>query len=105
MKLCPEVKKDGIIFRAASFIGRVSRPSRRSRRSVKIFRFMRRALIFFLLLAATAFAQQRLPAPQIPSAAGKPAPDFTLRDQHGRAVHLASLRGHPVLLVFYRGYW
>jgi len=65
---------------------------------------MRRSLIFMLLLGS-AIAQQPLPAPQIPSNAGKPAPGFTLRDQNGAQIHLASLRGHPVLLVFYRGYW
>jgi cytochrome oxidase Cu insertion factor (SCO1/SenC/PrrC family) len=64
-----------------------------------------RPLWLFILLAGTAIAQQRLPAPQIASAAGKPAPDFTLRDQSGMPVHLAGLRGHMVLLVFYRGYW
>lgn len=31
---------------------------------------------------------------------GRPAPDFTLTDQHGRGVSLASLRGGTVLLVF-----
>ena len=69
-----------------------------------MFGLMRGILICTLLLG-TAIAQQRLPAPQIPSAVGKAAPDFTLRDQRGLPVHLASLRGHPVLLVFYRGYW
>ena len=64
-----------------------------------------RHVLIVALLASCAIAQQRLPAPQVASAAGKPAPDFTLRDQRGRPVHLAALRGHPVLLVFYRGYW
>ncbi len=33
---------------------------------------------------------------------GDPAPDFTLRDQHGQQVGLSSMRGHcPVLVVFY----
>ena len=64
-----------------------------------------RPILIAVFLTATAFAQQRLPAPQIASAAGKPAPDFTLRNQNGVPIHLASLRGHPVLLVFYRGYW
>ena len=32
---------------------------------------------------------------------GDPAPDFTLQDTHGTPVHLADLRGEPVLLVFY----
>ncbi|MCA5894952.1 peroxiredoxin [Isoptericola sp. NEAU-Y5] len=33
--------------------------------------------------------------------AGDPAPDFTLPDTHGTPVHLADLRGEPVLVVFY----
>jgi peroxiredoxin len=33
--------------------------------------------------------------------AGEPAPDFTLRDQDGEEVSLASFRGRKVLLVFY----
>lgn len=32
---------------------------------------------------------------------GDPAPDFTLRDQHGAEVSLSSLRGRAVLVVFY----
>ena len=33
---------------------------------------------------------------------GSPAPDFTLRDQHGRSVSLSSFAGEkPVVLVFY----
>jgi len=67
-------------------------------------RLMCRILVCALLLGS-AIAQQRLPAPQIASAAGQQAPDFTLRDQRGLPVHLTSLRGHPVLLVFYRAYW
>lgn len=33
--------------------------------------------------------------------AGDKAPDFTLKDQHGRTVSLADLRGRNVVLVFY----
>ena len=36
---------------------------------------------------------------------GQPAPDFTLRDQNGKAIRLAAARGAKVVLVFYRGYW
>jgi peroxiredoxin len=32
---------------------------------------------------------------------GEPAPDFTLRDQHGQDIGLAGLRGTPVVLLFY----
>ncbi|WP_285734115.1 peroxiredoxin [Nocardiopsis sp. ATB16-24] len=32
---------------------------------------------------------------------GAAAPEFTLQDQYGQDVRLASLRGRPVLLVFY----
>ena len=39
------------------------------------------------------------------AAAGQPAPDFSLRDQNGQPLRLSSLRGHRVLLVFYRGHW
>jgi len=34
---------------------------------------------------------------------GTAAPDFTLPDQAGRTVHLADMRGHNVVLVFYPG--
>ena len=38
----------------------------------------------------------------MPVAVGRPAPDFTLRDQHGADVTLSSFRGHKnVVLVFY----
>jgi peroxiredoxin Q/BCP len=32
---------------------------------------------------------------------GKPAPDFTLPDQHGKNVALSELKGSPVVLYFY----
>jgi peroxiredoxin Q/BCP len=32
---------------------------------------------------------------------GDPAPDFTLKDQHGNAVSLADFRGRKVLIYFY----
>ncbi len=60
---------------------------------------------WLLLLLANMASAQILPKPQITSAQGKPAPDFTLKDQAGRPFRLASLRGKRVLLVFYRGYW
>jgi cytochrome oxidase Cu insertion factor (SCO1/SenC/PrrC family) len=65
----------------------------------------RTGIIEFLLFSILAVAQQVLPSPQIASAVGKPARNFTLQDQHGRTIRLASLRGRRVLLIFYRGYW
>ncbi len=47
----------------------------------------------------------RVPKPEIASATGKLAPDFTLKDQDGHDFTLSSLRGAPVLLLFYRGSW
>jgi len=59
-----------------------------------------------LTLAGAGAAQiHRLPKPQIESAEGRPAPDFTLRDQSGQDFRLSALRGSRVLLIFYRGYW
>ena len=41
-----------------------------------------------------------------PVTTGTEAPDFTLRDQHGRQIKLSESRGkNAVVLVFYRGYW
>ena len=44
------------------------------------------------------------PAPK-ELAVGTTAPDFTLPDEEGRPVALASSRGNATLLVFYRGSW
>jgi cytochrome oxidase Cu insertion factor (SCO1/SenC/PrrC family) len=45
------------------------------------------------------------PKPQIETASGQRAPDFTLKDQDGNAFTLSSQRGRWILLFFYRGYW
>ncbi len=68
-------------------------------------RAARTGIVLFLLLSGLAAAPQVLPKPQIASAEGKPAPNFTLKDQQGKIFRLASLRGKRVLLIFYRGYW
>ena len=47
----------------------------------------------------------RLPEAERAPAVGAAAPDFTLVDQHGKAVALSSLRGQQTVLVFYRGFW
>lgn len=46
----------------------------------------------------------RLPPPPAGLALGQTV-DFTLPDERGAPVRLAALRGHPVLLYFYRGGW
>jgi cytochrome oxidase Cu insertion factor (SCO1/SenC/PrrC family) len=62
---------------------------------------------FLMLLALTGLVawKTRLPQPQSEFADLQPAPDFTLNDQNGKPFTLSSLRGSPVVLVFYRGYW
>ncbi len=63
-------------------------------------------LLSMLLAAVPALGQnQPLPKPQTASAEGKTAPDFSLPDQEGRNIQLSSVRGHRVVLIFYRGYW
>lgn len=57
---------------------------------------------FFLFLHSATYALP--PAPK-ELAVGTEAPDFTLPDEAGRPVTLASYRGNPTLLVFYRGSW
>jgi cytochrome oxidase Cu insertion factor (SCO1/SenC/PrrC family) len=36
---------------------------------------------------------------------GEKAPDFALLSASGKTVRLSALRGHNVLIDFYRGYW
>jgi cytochrome oxidase Cu insertion factor (SCO1/SenC/PrrC family) len=45
------------------------------------------------------------PKPQVASATGKPAPDFSLKDHNGAVFSLSKQQGSWVLLYFYRGYW
>ena len=65
----------------------------------------RTSLLLLFLLSALATSSQVLPKPQITSAEGKPAPNFVLKDENGKAFRLVSQRGQRVLLLFYRGYW
>lgn len=57
----------------------------------------------FLLIAGLAAAAEPRTAPV---AVGEMPPDFTLKDQDGRAAQLSASRGErPVVAVFYRGHW
>jgi len=47
----------------------------------------------------------QMPPESATTAALQEAPDFALPDPQGRPVRLSDLRGQPVLLVFYRGFW
>jgi peroxiredoxin len=55
------------------------------------------------LLALHVVSRQPMPPPSPDVALGRPLPDVTLTDDAGRAVSLPALRGHPTVLVFYRG--
>jgi peroxiredoxin len=46
----------------------------------------------------SAFALASVATPALAAAAGQTAPDFTLADTHGKAVHLSDLRGKYVVL-------
>jgi cytochrome oxidase Cu insertion factor (SCO1/SenC/PrrC family) len=59
-----------------------------------------------MVLVVHLFGQgMKLPQPEKAFVPGTPAADFTLKDQDGHDLSLSALRGNPVLLVFYRGYW
>lgn len=58
--------------------------------------------LFLLIVHVSSY---KLPPPPAELAVGAPAPEFTLPDESGTPVALASLREHPTLLVFYRGFW
>lgn len=68
-------------------------------------RFRIALALLLLCVVSHGLAQRAYPKPQIASASGQAAPDFTLPDQDGKPLKLSSLHGQPVLLYFYRGYW
>ena len=74
--------------------------------SLRLPRFL---LVFIpaVLLAITASGQSNYPLakPQVASAEGQPAPDFTLPDAEGKPFQLSKLRGQRVLVIFYRAHW
>jgi len=58
------------------------------------------AVVFFGV-AAQSFQARKIPA----VAVGGPILDFVLPDHEGRPFDLATLRGKPFLLKFFRGHW
>jgi len=63
------------------------------------------AVVLALCIASATAQIKTYPKPQVTSATGQIAPDFTLKDQDGKDFRLSDQRGHWVLLFFYRGYW
>jgi hypothetical protein len=59
-------------------------------------------LVFGLLVHVGSY---QLPPPPKDLAVGTQAADFVLPDETGQSVALASTRGRPTFLVFYRGEW
>ena len=69
---------------------------------------MLRSLLVLLALSAWSrlpVQTRSYPEPQIASAVGQVAPEFSLKDENGATFDLARQRGNWVLLYFYRGYW
>lgn len=81
-----------------------SRPTHRGRRLVPLLaglNVVMAAAFLWLLYVHSAHLPPAANAPAI----GTAAPDFALTDQQGKPLQLAALRGKPVVLVFYRGFW
>ena len=62
-------------------------------------------VLLVVLITVAAIGLFVYPKAQILSATHQLAPDFTLKDAEGKDFTLSSLRGHNVVLYFYRGYW
>jgi hypothetical protein len=56
-----------------------------------------------LLLTTVSISRQKVAPGAI--AVGRPIPDFSALDEHGREFQSSSLRGHPTLIKFFRGHW
>jgi peroxiredoxin len=61
------------------------------------------AILAAMFLVATATSD--LPKKKLAVSVGSIAPDFTATDASGRQFRLSDLRGRPLLLKFYRGFW
>ena len=63
------------------------------------------AVLIAVLAGLIAVGLYVYPKAQVVSASQQIAPDFTLHSASGQDFTLSSLRGHKVVLYFYRGYW
>ena len=72
---------------------------------------MRRVQVFVVLLfciavlASTSAEAKPIMPSHLKVTVGQAAPDFAIPAGNGNTVRLSGLRGHNVLLYFYRGYW
>ncbi len=76
--------------------------------STKRVRFTFIVAFCIALLASTsmaATAASSTPTLHLRIKVGQKAPDFAIPAGDDKDVRLSSLRGHDVLLYFYRGYW
>ncbi|MFN8643796.1 MAG: redoxin domain-containing protein [Candidatus Binatia bacterium] len=80
------------------------RPTHRGRRLAPLLAGLNIAVAGTFLWLLYVHSAHLPPSSRAP-AVGSMAPDFALTDQHGQPIQLASLRGKPVVLVFYRGFW
>lgn len=55
----------------------------------------------FVFLSSLAGQSKQMPSVTV----GEPIPVFSALDQDGTPFSFASLRGHPVLIKFFRGHW
>jgi hypothetical protein len=76
----------------------------RARRSVLAGVLLAVSVLFAGWFGGMLYVFSALP-PVAGPAIGAAAPDFAAPDQAGKTVRLADFRGHPLLLVFYRGHW
>lgn len=80
------------------------RPTHRGRRLAPLLAGLNIAIAGAFLWMLYVHSAHLPPSPHAP-AVGSLAPDFALTDQRGQPIQLASLRGKPLVLVFYRGFW
>lgn len=86
--------------------GQATRPRRRPRRRRLLLALAASWLVVLAVCGALIAASQEQPFEPSASQAlvNRPAPDFSLSAADGRQVNLASLRGRPVVLLFFRSF-
>jgi cytochrome oxidase Cu insertion factor (SCO1/SenC/PrrC family) len=62
-------------------------------------------VLFFSPFLANPTSGREIKLPPLRVRIGEKAPDFTLPSAIGKTFQLSKLRGHNILIDFYRGYW